>query len=281
MKAVCVTFAWGKYKSWKLLYDNCINSFKKWHPDIEMRVFTDADYEGDMKDLTDGYAASLWRFQMCRKLFDEGYTKVIMIGLDTFATSRWDEIIDDVTTPLLGVLGGPFCIDQDIKHQQIFMPKHNWYENMTICSDLTCYNHKWVIDDLMKVLHKYKRHDNHAIDLYANELNPNACKIVDWPYAFSPHVYYCRASWFGILGGECINEDGTIRWGIGGPTVGKFSPTLRYLPIEDKLYNHVGKHIKALCFDKSIPRERMHQYLNDETIQWLKTHSCIDVRLQE
>lgn len=278
MKTVCVTFAWGKYREWKVLYDNCINSFKKWHPGIEMRIITDADYDGDIATL-DGYTGSLWRFQVCSKLFDEGYTKVIMIGLDTFAISRWDEMLDDNTTPLLGVLGGPFCLDADIKLQELFLPRHNWYENMTICADLTCYNCKWVIEELIQILHKYKRHDNHAIDLYANELNPRACKIVDWPYAFSPYVYYCRASWFGILGGECINSDGTIRWGIGGPTIGKFSPTIRFLPIEDKLYNHVGKHVKAFAFDKSMTKDRMHHYLNDETIKWLKESSDIDMFL--
>jgi hypothetical protein len=279
MKPICVTFAWGKYKTWKLLYDNCINSFKKWHPDIELRIITDSEYEGKVEDLAEPYIASLWRFKVCRKMFDEGYTKVIMIGLDTFATSRWDEMINDTTTPLLGVLGGPFCLDPDVKLQQLFLPRHNWYENMTICADLVCFNFKWVIDDLLTILDKYKRHDNHAIDLYANELKPEACKIVDWPYAFSPYVYYCRASWFGILGSECINEDGTIRWGIGGPTIGKFSPTLRYLPIEDKLYNHVGKHIKAFCFEKSISKERMDQYLNKETIEWFKEYCNVDMYL--
>ena len=277
MKIVCVTFAWGKYRTWDVLYKNCIASFKKWHPDIEMRVVTD-----DEVPLTDfsGPSVAMVRWKYTKDLFDEGYTKVIVIGLDTFACARWDEILEDNTTPLLATLGGPYCTDPDIKLKSIFLPQHNWYENMTINSDLTCYNTKEVIYDLEKIVMKYQRTDNHAIDLYVNELNPNACRVVDWPYAFSRFVYNGRAGWFGCLAPDhCTNEDGTIRWGIGGPVIGQFSPTTRYKPIGDKLYNHVGKHIKALAFDKTYNKNDLSTYLNEETVQWFKEHCDVDMTL--
>jgi hypothetical protein len=277
MKPICVTFAWGKYRTWDVLYKNCIASFKKWHPDIEMRVVTDEDFP--LKEISN-FSISMARFEYTKKLFDEGYTKVISIGLDTFACARWDEILEDNKTPLLATLGGPYCLDPDIKLKYIFMPQHNWYENMTINADLTCYNCKEVIYDLEKIMMKYKRHDNHAIDLYVNEVNPDACRVVDWPYVFSKFVYNGRAGWFGLLSPDhCVNEDGTVRWGIGGPVIGEFSATTRFKPIGNKLYNHVGKHVKALAFDKTYNKNNLSTYLNEETIQWFKDHCDVDMHL--
>ena len=283
MKCVCITFAWGSYRQWKVLYENCLASFKKWHPDIEMRVIGDEEMAGwkapeDFEEFRS--AMSMLRMQWCRKMFDEGYTKVILIGLDTFALSRWDELLDDETTPVLATLGGPFVIDPDIEHKFVFNPQHNWYENMTIGADLTCFNKKEALDDIIEILKITKRHDNYAIDFYVNQGNPSACKVVDWPYVVSPFVYNCRSCWPGLLSiDRCTQEDGSITWGIGGQVSGKFSPTTRYLPIEDKLYNHIGKHIKALCFDKSYNPKNISTYLNTETIQWLKEYSDVDVLL--
>jgi hypothetical protein len=277
MKPICLTFAFGKYRTMDVLYKNCINSFKKWHPDVEMRVITDDD--DALPDYTFPTIA-MTRWKWAKKMFDEGYTKVIVVGLDNFATARWDELLSDETTPILCTLGGPYCRDHDIRFQNIFMPNHNWYENMTINSDLTCYNCRWVIDDLEKILLKYMRDDNHAIDLYVNEVNPGAARVVDWPYVFSRFVYNGRAGWFGLLSPDhCVNEDGTVRWGLDGPVIGQFSVTTRYKPIGDKLYNHVGKHMKGFAFDKTYNKNDLSTYLNDETIKWLKEYSDIDVTL--
>jgi hypothetical protein len=274
MKAVCVTFAWGKYKNWKILYNNCINSFKKWHPDIELKVI-----EEELTECTN-YIGSMHRIKHVKMLFDEGYTKVIMIGLDTFTCARWDEIIEDTSTPLILTLGGPYCLDQDVKYRSIFLPYHNWYENTALNADLICYNSKWAVEEIEKVVVKSKRHDNYAIDYYSNEINPGVCKILNFPYMFSPFVYNCRASWPGVLGGSCIQDNGTLTWGIDGPVIGAFPPTMVWKPIGDKLYNHIGKHIKAFNFDKNMDNTKIPIYFNDETVKWMKEKCDIDLTLQ-
>lgn len=277
-RPVCVTFAWGSYLTWDLLYKNCLASFKKWHPDIEVRIFGDKDYDGDVSKFT-LHESSMWRFEMCRKLFEEGYTKVILIGLDTFTCARWTEILEDNTSPVIATLSGPYMFDShDVKHQHLLMPMQGWFENKFVGYDLTCYNSRQALEDVIRIQEKYKRHDNHSLNVYVNEINPNAARVVDFPYIFSPFVYNGLASWPGCLAQQdCIMQDGSLRWGFDGPVIGKFSPTTRYLPVGDKLYNHVGKHIKAFSFDKTITKDRMHQYLNKETIEWLKTYCDIDM----
>ena len=279
-KVVCITFAWGKYKEWKLLYDNFINSFKKWHPDIELKIIGNDEYDGDVSELSDLHKMSLFRFRTCRKLFDEGYTKVILSGLDTFTCARWDELLNDNQTPVLTTSGGPFAFDSDnIKLRHIFLPRHGWYEHMFIGADLTCYNSKEALDDLIAIENKYKIHDNHALTLYVNEINTQ-CKSVDFPYIFSPFVYNGLCGYPGCIAETaCINKDGELKFGFDGPVIGKFSPTTRFLPIGDKQYNHIGKHIKALCFDKNYNRENIHSYSNKETIAWLKEYCDIDLTL--
>lgn len=280
MSIICITFAWGKYRTWDMLYKNCLESFKKWHPDIELRVFGDEDYTGGDIEKIDGHAASMWRFTECRKLFDQGYTKVIMFGLDTFTCARWDELLNDNVTPVITTLSGPYAFSADkIQMNHVFLKHHGWYEHMYIGSDLVCYNSKTALDELISLQNHNKIHDQYTLNLYVNAKNYRAA---DFPYIFSPFVYQGLASWPGCLAQtDCVLEDGSLRWGMDGPIIGAFSPTTRYKPIGDKLYNHIGKHIKAFNFDKSFNRKNIHTYLNEETIQWLKEYSGIDMRLQE
>ncbi len=275
-KPVCVTFALNGYEK-KSIYTNCINSWKKFHPDIELIVVRDEDIEHQI-DFSSTCEFSIVRLEFCKKMFDKGYTKVFMIGLDVFCTSRWDEFINDNDTPLLATLGGCFCLNPDTKLQQVFMPRQNWYENMTIVSDLTCFTKKFVLVDLLEIIKKYKYHDNDAIDIYTNELSPQNCKVVDFPYFIKDFVYGFKSN--GLLGSKCVNEDGTIKWGCDGPNIGKFSPSTRWLPIGDKLYNHVGKHVKALFYEyRDTTPDNVNNYYNQETIDWLKEYCDIDLYL--
>lgn len=277
-RVICITFAWGSYRTWDLLYKNCTQSFKKWHPDIEMRIFGDEDYDGDLSNLNDGHNASIWRYQTVIKMFNEGYTKVILVGLDTFTCSRWDELLEDNVSPVVATLSGPFLFDsQNVNHRHVFLPKHGWFENMFVGSDLVCYNSKKAVEDLLDIQQKFKKHDNHSLNVYVNEVNHN-CRVVDFPYMFSQCVYQGLTGWPGLLAPtDCINQNGELRWGFDGPVIGKFSPTTRFLPIDGKLYNHIGKHIKAFSFDKKITKDRMEQYLNKETVHWLKEYCDIDM----
>ena len=159
MTTICITFAWGKYKTWDMLYKNCLESFKKWHPDIELRVFGDEHYTGGDIEEIDGHTASLWRFTECRKLFDEGYTKVIMIGLDTFTCARWDDLLNDNVTPVITTLSGPYAFSADkIQLRYVMLQHHGWYEHMYIGSDLVCYNSKTALDELISLQNQNKIH---------------------------------------------------------------------------------------------------------------------------
>ena len=71
-RPICVTFAWGSYLTWDLLYKNCLASFKKWHPDIEVRVFGDKDYDGDvsravMTVLHKGISGTVYNIGTCNE----------------------------------------------------------------------------------------------------------------------------------------------------------------------------------------------------------------------
>jgi hypothetical protein len=273
VKAVCVTLALRHYKNWEILYKNCVNSWKRFHPDIEHKIV----YDEDVGEWSDVYDLANIRLKYCRDMFDKGYDKVFMTGLDVFCTARWDEFLNDNETPLLATSGACYCLNPDIQWRSVFSARHNLYENSTICCDLTCFNKKFVIDDVLALMERFHLHDNDGIDLYVNQANPSNCKVVDFPYYSSEFMY----GWKGhrVLGAGCVKEDGSVTWGCDGPRVGIFSPTTRWMCIDDKLYNTEGKYVKSLFFAKNITPENVHHHYNKETIEWLKNVCDIDLKL--
>jgi hypothetical protein len=277
MKICCVFLFTDDYAKQRPFYrENSVNSFKKWHPDIDVIVLNDELLKGyDMT--THFYSGGLARFSFIKDLFTKGYTKVISLGGDTITCSRLDEFLDDDKTPMLCTLDFKNKIPPDMYPQEmqpLIMPNHGVFEWPTINSDVCCVNDPRIITQMEKLCHEKKLHEQGAM----NYIYPNGIKIVDFPYEFSTVVYNNRAK--GWLGTGCV-IDGKLHFGFDGPKVGEFNPMQVWKPIGNKLFNHVGKHVKVFHFCcQNTTDDPTRTWFNEETISFFVEHCACNWNLR-
>jgi hypothetical protein len=261
------------YAKQRLFYrHNSVNSFKKWHPDIEVIILNDELLKGyDMT--THFYSGGLSRFLFIRDLFKKGYTKVISLGADTITCSRLDEFLDDNHTPMLCTLDFKNKLPPEMyptEIQPLFIPTHGVFEWPTINSDVSCINNPDIITKMEKLCHEKQLHEQGAM----NFIYPNGIKIVDYPHEFSTVVYNNRAK--GWLGTGCI-VNGSLHFGFDGAKIGEFNPMLVWKPIGSKLFNHIGKHVKVFHFAcQNTNDDPTQTWFNKETITFFETHCACD-----
>ena len=138
-KVASVIFMDEKYREARPFYaKNSVNSFKKWHPDVDL------DVVGNDFDLSKMQNTEV-RMQFVKQKFDDGYTKVIMLGADTITCSRMDEFLDDDVTPFLATCDSKMPFSMKFEPDCFFSPKHGVFEWAVINSDVCCFNNKEVI----------------------------------------------------------------------------------------------------------------------------------------
>jgi hypothetical protein len=259
-KVVCVIYMDDKYRAARPFYaENSVASFKKWHPDIELDVVGGGIIDNDI---------ALSRIGICKQKFDDGYTKVIMLGADTITCHRMDEFLDDDTTPFLATSDSKMPLAYKFNLEHFFSPKHGVFEWAVINSDVSCFNNKEVIEEIIKYIDtKNEWHDQAAMN-YVYTQRKDLVKIIDFPYEFTRVVYNVRGR--GGLGSDCI-RDGKMFFGFDGPQIGEFTPIRVWKPIGDKLYNHDGKHVKAFhfCFHNNDDAKK---WFNEETVNFFINH---------
>jgi hypothetical protein len=254
---------------------NSESSFKKWHPDIDVIILND-ELLKPYDTTSQFYSFGLARFLFIRDLFKtQDYTKVISLGSDTITCSRLDEFLQDNQTPMLCALDykNKFPLDMypdDMK--PFFSPNHGIIEWPTINSDVTCINKSTVIDEIEKVCHQIKNHEQTAMNRLYTE-KPGLIKIVDFPYEFSRVVYNNRAK--GVLGSNCIKK-GKLHFGFDGNQIGEFSPIFVWKPIGDRLFNQDGKHVKVFHFCTQDESDPTKEWFNPETIQFFVDYCACD-----
>ena len=107
MKTACLILAIGnRYKS---MAQCAYNSFKKWHPEIDIILITDEN----MKDYVSHEALKLYSVGVAKYSFALElmlrfqYNKVICLGADTITCARLDEFIDNNTDDVICTLDTP------------------------------------------------------------------------------------------------------------------------------------------------------------------------------
>jgi serine/threonine protein kinase len=93
----------------------------------------------------------------------------------------------------------------------------------------------------------------------------NNIKIVDFPYTFKTFTYNTRG--FGLLGSDCIHEDG-VHFGFDGPLISIKSPTKAWTVSDNKLYNQDGKHVKCIHF--ASYKNQMDTLFSKEVYDWFE-----------
>jgi hypothetical protein len=267
MKIVGLFLIFGNFKErYPFWAENSVNSFKKWHPDID--VIVDDGFKNDW---------ILYYFKTIRSLFEKGYDKVICLNADTISCARFDELLAD-PSDIVGALdfpmdpaGYPYNI-----HTYIF--QHNHVECKNINAGVLCFNNLNVINDLIQLSHDKPelKHEQGVIQ-YFMDIHPDKVKVIDFPYVFSRFVYNTRG--LGTIGTGCM-RDGKLYFGFDGPCIGDVIPMSIWSVRNNRLYNHLGKYVKMIHLANDYKDPNLKEWFNAETIEFFETHCACDWSLK-
>ena len=260
----------------KVYTQNAVNSFKKWHPDIETIIIGDDSVANNMniRDISTTY-----RIEKVKDLLSSGYDKVIVLGADTITCSRLDEFINDNETSFLGAGDFPMA-SFFVKHEHVrFNLPHQLNEIYNVNADTMCFNKDVeFVDELLHLIKSEDLLEQFALQKMITFNNKYKLKIIDLPYMLSPFVYNVRSH--GTIGTTCmrVGKDDKLRlhFGLDGPVIAEIPPMHFWKRIGDKLYNHDGKHVKLFHFAQRC--EFIDRWFNNETKDFFeKCCDCVPI----
>ena len=250
-----------------------LNSFKKFHPDVELHYVNDSNlseyYEKYFKsfDLVDhiGIVRYMLAYDM---MLQDNYDKMIVLGCDTITCDRMDEFINN-SEDILATLNYPCQESTDYWTTPYFEIAPDVYDHGNINADVVCFNNSAA---LKKVIDLSIEHFTHFGEQGAlNELawvdKSYSVKIVDFPYPTSPVVYNARSK--GVFGTNMIVNGVLAKHGP--PLDGTPSPLKRFYVNDNKLYTGDHKQIKCFHFVEGLggrSDEEFNAIINDFKYKW-------------
>jgi len=260
-----------------------LNSFKKFHPDIELHYVNDFNlseyHEKYFKsfELVDhiGIVRYMLAYDM---MLQEKYDKIIVLGCDTITCARMDEFIDN-NEDVLATLNYPCQESTDYWTTPYFEIAPGVYDHGNINADVVCFNNpealKKVID--LSVEHFTYFGEQGALNELAWVDKSYSVKIVDFPYPTSPVVYNARSK--GVFGTNMIVNGVLAKHGP--PLDGTPSPLKRFYVKNNKLYTGDNKQIKCFHFVEglggrtdeefnAIMKDFKYKWFNADTIKFFK-----------
>lgn len=254
---------------------NAINSFKKWHPNVDIHHITNDNFNSYLKDLniTEYYdSVGLIRVYIIRELFRlKNYDKVIMLGLDTFTCSYLDEFINNDIDDMICSSGPPYS----------FLKTEYWAPKVVdgdvdfINADVTCFNNFKSADVLIEKSIEFWT--NHAEQggmnyLYQNQDQLNIkVSIVDFSYNKTKSLYNVRSK--GIAcGGNQMYRGNLYNGNYKDPNssvIGNIYPTSTYYVKDNKLFTPDNKQIKVFHYAEALGVKTKEEY--NETLHEMKT----------
>jgi hypothetical protein len=259
---------------------NSINSFKKWHPDVDVHYVNDNNLDDYLLKLNiEEYYdhPGLMKIHIVKELMRiYSYDKMISMGIDTITCSRLDEFLDNNNDDLICTLGAPQQVFTDYYTTPFltFTEGENIYHDIaSINGDVICINKKQSADTLYDVSIKYWT--NHAEQggmnyCYINQKDLGIkVSIVDFPYYKSKVVYNLRSK--GVIGGYCLVK-GKVLNGRNGQIIDDVYPSLEFYVKENKLHTKDHKQIKVFHFAEGLGCRTEHDELSyDEQVNEMKT----------
>ena len=250
-----------------------LNSFKKFHPDVELHYVNDFNlseyHEKYFKsfDLVDhiGIVRYMLAYDM---MLQNNYDKMIILGCDTITCDRMDEFINN-NEDVLATLNYPCQESTDYCTTPYFEIAPGVYDHGNINADVVCFNNP---SALKKVIDLSIEHFNYFAEQGAlNELawvdKSYSVKIVDFPYPTSPVVYNARSK--GVFGTNMIVNGVLAKHGP--PLDGTPSPLKRFYVKNNKLYTGDNKQIKCFHFVEGLggrSDEEFNAIMNDFKYKW-------------
>ena len=250
-----------------------LNSFKKFHPDVELHYVNDSNlpeyHEKYFKsfDLVDhiGIVRYMLAYDM---MLQEKYDKIIVLGCDTITCARMDEFIDN-NEDVLATLNYPCQESTDYWTTPYFEISPGVYDHGNINADVVCFNNpaalKKVID--LSVEHFTYFGEQGALNELAWVDKSYSVKIVDFPYPTSPVIYNARSK--GVFGTNMIVNGVLAKHGP--PLDGTPSPLKRFYVKDNNLYTGDHKQIKCFHFVEGLggrSDEEFNAIMNDFKYKW-------------
>ena len=288
MKIACVflhitNHEGNNYQKDDFFAPNAINSFKKWHPNVDIHYITNNNFNSYLKDLniSEYYdSVGLIRIYIIRELFRlKNYDKVIMLGLDTFTCSYLDEFINNNDSDLICSSGPPY----DFLKTQFWSPKIIEFEHEGmiykdvnfINADVACFNNFKSADMLIEKSIEFWT--NHAEQggmnyLYQNQESLDIkVSIVDFPYNKANSLYNVRSKGM-ACGGNQMYKGKLYNGNYKDPNssvIGDVYPTSTYYVKDNKLFTPNNKQIKVFHYAEALGVKTKEEY--DETLYEMKT----------
>ena len=224
-KIACVIYYFGK--KYEGLGGCAVNSFKTFHPDIDLYHIDDnnANQYNATKHLQKiGYGA--YKYLLAAEIMLKNkHDKVIIMGADTITCSRLDDFIDN-DEDILATLDYPYQLH--IPTIGAITPDNETHLN----ADVVCFNKVEPILEIVKLAKRFYEYAEQGALNYVvwSGQYDFSVKIVDAPYEDSKVVYNARAK------GNIIDKSGTKPWA---------EYTSKFYVQENKLFTHNNKQIKV------------------------------------
>lgn len=238
MKICAVIFALNGYKKkYPFWFYNSTTSFKKWHPDIELKIIEEGyTYYPDHRYMVEC---------IINLMEKDGYDKIIKVDMDAIVCGRFDEILDDNVSPIITTLSTNFSADiNQNPHQCFCLPLRNILEYSNINSAIFSVNGLSTAKFLYDFSNKNKVYEEAALNLMNRDPQlSRMIRIVDFPYSISKSVYNMRFHRMSDL--ECEKQNGvSLSCDDNSPIISHLSPFKRLFVHKGMLLNHDGKQIK-------------------------------------
>lgn len=263
---------------------NAINSFKKFHPDVDIHYITDENWKDYLSELNiDEYFDNigLVRIHIIKELMKaRGYDKLFMLGIDTFTCSRLDEFIDNDYPDMICSSGPPYRMSTEYWTPPIINTEFEGkvYEDVAfINADVTCFNNAKAAEVLYETSLKYWT--NHAEQGGMNYCFSNQQEVgisvglVDFPYITTNVLYNVRSKGKAHGGFQMVR--GKLLEGKGGTVTGNIYPTSEYYVKDNRLFTKDHKQIKVFHYAESlITRPKVgteYELSYDEQLNEIKT----------
>jgi hypothetical protein len=200
MKIGC--FIYSDSPKYDKLQECAIKSFKKFHPDINIYVYTSSNTEfNELRDVSSGYKKFLFAREVSVQF---GIEKIIILGADTITCGRLDEFINNNDSDILSTLDYPYQLSlQTIPCEQVYQGVVNsvstlalsFSKNDHVNADVVCFNNIKALEEIINctrwMANEYG--EQGALNYICNIQNKYTNKIVDGDYENSNVVYNARA----------------------------------------------------------------------------------------
>lgn len=274
-KIACLIYFFGKR------YDKigtcAINSFKKFHPDIDLYHINEHnshEYFATKRLATIGHGA--YKYLLAAEIMiKHKYDKIIILGADTITCDRLNEFIDG-EEDILATLDYPYQLQIPIGIP--VTPNSETHVN----ADVVCFNDINPILDIVKIAKRFKGYaEQGALNyvLWSGRYNYSH-RIIDGPYKDSNIVYNARSK-----GNICLPyayQDHSVTTGIPPEFPPYEKPwgeyTNKFYCKDDNLYTHDNKQIKVWHYCEgfgSLPEEAFVKLMNNWISLWFNNETKI------